>query len=464
MPLLASLLLRSVSAIGRRVGAGLLLLAAACGSREPTGVAFTGATLIDGRGTPPQRNVAVVVRGSRIEAVLPMEQFSLPDETTAIDAQGLVIIPGLVDAHVHTPRWALPRFLAWGVTTVRDLHGATDSVFPLRQAIRTGAVAGPRLYVAGAMLDAPPTTYPDATPVPDADAGRRAVDDLLLEGADLAKLYTRIDQPAFTGIMEEARTLKLPVTAHLGLVDARTAARLGVKSLEHLSGIPEATLADPSALFAAHRAGFFAGWTAFERSWAQLDSAALARTAADLAATRVMLVPTLALHELFSRLGDSTEVSLPEFADMPAAELAAWNLPDMIRRAGWGPADYAAFRAARPKQDLFLREFVGAGGTVVAGTDATNQLLVPGAALHRELALLVRMGLSPVAAIQAATSSAAKLLGVDSIGVVAPGRVADLVVLAGDPATDIGATRKIRFVMQGGRLLSPDSIRAAWTR
>lgn len=445
-------------------GVVLLLLVAGCRERPPTGTAWVGVNVIDGRGGPVQRDMVVITRGSRIEAVLPREQYTHPDRTEEIAGEGLTVMPGLVDAHVHVARWTLPRFLAWGVTTVRDVHGTYDSVFALRAAQRAGTLAGPRLYVGGAMLDAPPTTYPDATPVTDESSGRKAVDRLAIDGADHVKLYTKVDPALFASIADEARTLKLPMTAHLGLTTARQAADFGVRALEHLSGVPEATVADPSALFAAHRAGFFAGWTAFERSWAVLDSAALAATARTLANRNVTLVPTLTLHDLFARLDDPAVQALPEFGDMPAAERAAWNLPDMLRRAGWTAADYPVFRAGRPRQDQFLREFIGAGGTVAAGTDAPNQLLVPGAALHRELALLVRVGLTPVEAIRAATFHGARLVGADSIGVVAQGKVADLVILGADPSLDIANTRAIRWVVQGGRRLAPDSLRQAWDK
>lgn len=450
----------------RRVTVPLLLalVAAACGTAAPTGTAYVGATVIDGRGGAPRRDMVVVTRGTRIEAVVPAEGFSLPDATTEVDAKGLVIVPGFIDSHVHAPRWALTRFLAWGVTSVRDVHGTFDSVLALRAELRSGATQGPRLFSAGAMLDAPPTTYPDALPVTDEAAGRKAVDRLAIENADLIKLYARIDPALFAAIADEARTLKMPMTAHLGLVDAVSAAKLGVRSIEHLSGVPEATLADPSALYAAHREGFFAGWTAFERAWAGLDSAALARTAQQLAAENVTLVPTLTLHDLFSRADTPAAVALSELADMPAAELTAWNVPGMIRRAGWTAADFAAFRAARSRQDQFLRDFVGAGGVVAAGTDATNQLLVPGAALHREMALLVRVGLTPIEAIRSATSVGARLAGHDSLGVVAAGKVADLVILEADPTVEIANTRRIRWVVQAGRTFSPDSLRAAWRR
>jgi imidazolonepropionase-like amidohydrolase len=125
----------------------------------------------------------------------------------------------------------------------------------------------------------------------------------------------------------------------------------------------------------------------------------------------------------------------------------------MIKRAGWTADDYPLFRAARPVQDFALRSFVASGGRVVAGTDASNQLLVPGAALHTEMELLVHAGLTPLEALRSATTRAADLLGADSLGRLRPGAAADLLVLGGDPLIDIRNTRRIERVMLGGSWL-----------
>ena len=138
------------------------------------------------------------------------------------------------------------------------------------------------------------------------------------------------------------------------------------------------------------------------------------------------------------------------------------DVAGLRRRAGWGRADFAAFRRSRPRQNQFVREFQRAGGLIAAGSDAANQLLVPGASLHEELALLVAAGLTPLDAIAAATRRAAQLLRADSLGQLAPRKVADLLVLNGNPAADITATRDIAWVMIRGRIIHPDSLRKTW--
>ena len=445
----------------RRLLPLVLLFSLGCRERAPEGVALVGATVLDGSGGPPIRDAVVVVRGARVETIASRASFKVPKRIVEVDVSGKWIIPGLIDAHAHVEPWTLKRYLAWGVTTVRDVHGQLDTALGLRDQSRLDSM-GPRIYSAGAMVDAPPATYSNGFVADEPAAVRRAVDSLVLRGADLLKLYTHIDGSRMRAALDEARTFNLRVTAHLGVIDAVTAAGLGLRSIEHLSGIPEAALANPEPLFAAHRRSFFEGWTAFERSWTLVDSAALARVAAALAERQVVLVPTLVLHETYSRLDEPTWSDDPAFNAVPQEARLRWNTPDMVRRAGWTSDDFVAFRRARERQDLFIRIFRAAGGIVATGTDAANQQLVPGESEHRELELLVRAGIPPEDALLAATRNGALLIGADSIGTIAPGRAADLVVLGQDPYNDIRATRAIERVMVRGRLFSVDSIRKSW--
>lgn len=456
-------MIRARHRLGRLALVGLLVLG--CRPGAASGVAFVGATLIDGTGGPPVPNSAVVVRDGRIESVGTRDGFQLPRKTREVDVSGRWIIPGLIDAHTHlapAARWAPSRYLAWGVTTVRDVHGVLDEVMVQRKRLNLDSLRGPRVYAAGAMIDGLPATYPDAIGANDQREARRGVDRLVSGGVDLIKVYTRIDAPLLRAIVDEAKAFNLGVAGHLGMIDAVTAAKAGIASIEHMSGVPEAASTNPSSLFAAHYRGFFPGWTAFERSWAGLDSASLARVAAALAEAKVTIVPTLVLHETLSRLNDPGSLQDPGLRDVPEAQQRSWDVQGLISRAGWTEPDFEAFRRSRPQQDLFLRAFAAAGGRIAAGTDAANQLLVPGYSEHREMELLVQAGLTPREALRAATRNGAVLLGADSVGLIAPGKVADLLVLIKDPLVDIRNTRSIQAVMSRGYLLDPDSIRAAW--
>ena len=425
------------------------VLLAGCGPAPGEGMtALTGATVIDVMSGRSQPDAVVLLRDGHVVTVGSADEVVVPRGADVTVLRGRWIIPGLIDAHAHLQPWGLAMALRYGITSVRDLHDGVSLADTLRAV--AGRQPSPRLFLAVAMLDGSPTTYPDAIAVDSPDSADAVVGRLVDHGAAWVKVYTRITPDILAAVIGAARLRHLPVAAHLGLTDAMTAARLGVTSIEHLSGVPEAA-GDSVALFAAHAAGFFAGWTAFEKSWSGLDTLALAAVARDLAAQQVFLVPTLVLHETFAHLDDTTVLHAPDLALVPDSARRDWDVPGMIRRAGWKAADFSAFRAARPMQDFFVRTFLASGGRVAAGTDASNQLLVPGAAVHTEMELLVRAGLTPLDALRSATYWSADMLRADSLGRLRPGTTADLVVLGADPLADIRNTRRIERVMLGGK-------------
>jgi len=374
------------------------------------------------------------------------------------------VIPGLIDAHAHIERWAVERYVAWGVTTVRDLGAmTTDSAIALRNDCNLGSVLGPRVFTAGAMIDGVPPTYPTATGVATGSDARRAVDQRAVVGADLLKIYTKITPPLLAPLMDEAATLRLPVAAHLGKTDAVTAAKAGVASLEHMAGVVQAAALNPAPYLSAHDR-FLAGWTLEESGWASLDSTTVARVARALVATHVAVVPTLVLHEMLARLDNPTLLLRPGMEDVPTSAASVRDVAGLLQRTRWRAPEFQAFRRARPRQDQFVREFKRAGGLIAAGSDAANQLLVPGLSLHEEIGLLVAAGFTPLEAITAATRKGAQLLHADSLGLLGAGKVADLVVLDGDPLRGILATRRIAWVMLRGRLIQPDSLRKTWAK
>jgi imidazolonepropionase-like amidohydrolase len=451
--------LGGASRLDRSVVLLLSMLLAGCNPVQKDRIALVGGNVL----TPDNRvmpDAVIIVRQGKIEQLVPREGFAIPRTAEVVDVTGRWIIPGLIDGHAHVESWALGRYLAAGVTAVRDVHGEQDSILDLREQAGLGGLASPRIFSAGAMIDGAPATYPNATEVANATEARRAVDSRAVAGVDYIKIYTRITPDLLRPLMDEAGSFSLRVTAHLGLTDALTAARLGVSSIEHMSGVPEA-VGSPDRFYAEHRASFWRGWTYFEKSWAGLDSAGLNRVAVALANAHVAIVPTLVLHDTYSRLDDSAAINNRDVRSLPDSIIRKWDLPGMVARAGWTAADFPAFRSSRANQDLFIREFRAAGGRIIAGTDASNQLLVPGLSLHRELELLVQAGLTPADAIATATINPAVLLGGDSLGLIAPGRVADLVILRENPLTDIRNTRKIERVMVRGQLYLADSLSAA---
>lgn len=438
----------------------VIAITAACSSGEGK-TAYVGATLLDGLGGPAVANAVVLVAEGRIEAVGPADAVKVPRGAQEISVAGKWIVPGLIDAHVHTDDWMLGRFMAYGVTTVRDMGRDQATILTLRDAVNAGRVLGPRMYVSGAIIDGASSPIRDATEVRSGTEARRAIDQLVLAEAAQAKIYTGIDARLLRPLMDEALTLKIPVAGHLGRVDALTAARMGVEVLEHMTGVVEAAVTSPRVFFEAHT-DYYRGWNTFERGWAALDSTTLDRVARELAAGGTAIVPTLVKHDVYTRLSDATLAGSLDLSGVPDSVRRRWDIPALMRRAGLSARDFVAFRRSRPVQDRFVRLFASAGGTVAAGTDTPYELIPPGASLHRELELLVRAGLTPAQALQAATKDAAQLMGADSIGVLRAGALADFLVLNADPIADIANTRSIDMIISGGSLYRPSELRQGW--
>ena len=367
-------------------------------------------------------------------------------------------MPGLIDGHAHAGESTVSRYLSYGVTSIRHVGGSLERLTSLSQRIAADSVPGPRLYIAGETLTGPPVVWPGQVELLTPGDADSAVRRLAAGGVSQIKLYTHTTRELIEAVVQQARAHNLPVTAHLGYVDAVTAARLGVNALEHLSGVVEATVTDPAPYYAAHER-FPNGWMTFLRGWANLDSVSLERTAATLAQTGVTLVPTLVQSETYARVLDTTYAKSLDLTSISDAERTEWNLPDLVRRYAITEADLPVLAESRRRQELFIRRFTALGGKVVAGSDSPNQLLAPGASLHEELALLVSAGLTPAEALHTATLGAAALLGADSIGVLKAGAVADFVVLSASPLDEIRNVQRLEAVVARGRRHEPAQLR-----
>lgn len=449
-------------------------------------------TVIDATGAPAAPHQAVIVENGRIRAVLPLRALRPMPGARIIEGEGRFLIPGLWDMHVHmssipvspvargpdalqsNSRYFLPLFVASGVTGVRDMSGILGLLTAWRDSVMRGELVGPRMRITGNKLGAPRPAVPGA-PYPlrtDADV-RETVRALRREGADHVKV---VGLPAslVPAVVDESRRQGLGVVGHLpeGMSLAE-ASRAGMRSVEHLDGalfaisdreaelrkreravtgwwtrvLTRLHLADPDALrLGIHRALLASSDTARAESLYTL-----------LRRNQTWQVPTL------SELRDLHRVQEPE----PLAE--AWQdyvppLRGPIVPLHWDK-DPELGRAEFLRQLSVVGEMFRAGVPLLAGTDTPGPERLPGFSLAEELELLVRAGLPPMAALQTATLRPAEFLGMsDSLGTVAAGKLADLVLLEGDPVADIRNVARVHAVVLRGRYLSPaelDSLRAS---
>lgn len=440
----------------------VVLLAAACTAPGKGVIALEGATLIDGSGGPPVKDALVLIRGGHVEAVSQVNDIPVPRGAEVINLVGKTIIPGLIDAHARAERWALGRDLAWGVTSIRDVGDAPeDTLIALRNDVGLGNILGPRMFTGGSAIDAAPAGLPAWVAAATPEEGRKAVDQRVNAGVDYVMTEPGVGAGLLRAILDEATTLHTPVALAAGREDALSAAHAGVAALDQLTGVVSAMARNPAPYLGAY-GNRWAGWAAEERGWATFDSNAVTAMARTLAGTHVALVPTLVAHDAMARLADTTLTSGAGWADVPLSRSEVRGTADFLKQRGWSARELAAFAGARPRQNQFVREFRHSGGLVAAGSDAPSPGLAPGAALHREMALLVAAGLTPLEAITAATRYGAELLHADSLGLLQAGRLADLVVLNADPSQHIESTQDIAWVMLRGHIFHPDSLRMQW--
>lgn len=443
-----------------------LCLALACGAparAQSADLALTHVTIVDverGALLPEQ---TVLIHGNRIAWTGPAAEARVPAGAQVVEAGGRYVIPGLWDMHVHTSRegrarhfW--PLFLANGVTGVREMGSYLDTLQYWRaEARRPGAVA-PRIVFSSPMLDGVPTSWRHGYGVADAADARAAVDSMHALGFDFLKVYNRLSREAYFAIAERARQRGMVFAGHVpSSITLAEASDAGQRSFEHLDDVHvlECIPGGPQALDA---------FLAARGRGAPADSvtAALNRLRA-LAAEGAVAVACLGLHNRMARNGTWLTPTLAVFRGHNAPDELVndprlrYVPPALARRWAEGrrPVDDDE-RLIAAQRGRVVAMAHAADVQLLAGTDASDEPYVfAGSGLHDELRLLVDdAGLTPAQALGTATINPARYLGAaDSMGTVAAGRVADLVLLDADPLADIRNTTRIFAVVANGRLI-----------
>jgi len=438
-----------------------------------TGIAVTGGRLIDGRGGPPIDDAAVLTDGDRIAWVGRAADVVIPESFDRIDAAGQTILPGLIDAHAHvaavlcgaelqtqdTPAFHsffIDQFIRAGVTTVRDT-GSPDAG-PEFQLLREGRHDWPRFAGSGPNLDGSPGgPWPGLRVVDDPGLGRAAVRELAAQGVDFVKTYVWMPPTTLTAVVDAAHAAGLPVAAHAGhIMTAGEAVQLGVDALEHVRiGREILSEEDRAKLEALRRRDY--DWLFDFRAWrfADLAGAEIDQLIQLLLDRGICLTPTLSVARAVLMGDDAAITRPPGFSMLPHDVREQWQAECFT--LDWDAEDFSWGRIELEQQMQFVGLAHRAGVRVAAGTDTPNPFVLPGQSMHDELELLVGSGLSPMDAIVAGTSRAAGLLGMaDRLGTVGPGYYADLLLVRGNPADDISATRSVRLVIKSGRIVFAD--------
>lgn len=429
----------------------------------PATVVLRGGILVDVVSAKEIPGSVIVIQGERIEEVGAEGSLAIPAGAQIVDVRSKWIIPGLIDSHAHAQspeETPFALYLANGVTTIRNPGGNITVLRMTRERLARGELLGPRLFFSGPLLDGMPPVWPEGSLLVDSpQRARSAVNFLADQGVDFVKIYNNVKEPELKVIVETAKERGLPVAGHIPRSMTMTrAVELGMTRLEHIRvtgremlSADEAARIDPLPL--GTREPML--WQRFD-----LQSEKMRALVTRLAESKVFLDPTLLISQqtevpnLEAERNDPNNQYLSAAAVEEAVKGANNPLFDL-------PPDLQTVAAeAFRKQEQFVGMCNQAGVRIIAGTDGPgigSQL--PGFGLHRELELLVASGLSPAEALRAATSTAAQALGKeDQLGTIAPGRLADMVVLDADPLEGVQNFAKIRLVVARGKTYAPEAL------
>ncbi len=414
----------------------------------------------------------VVIAGNRIVAVQAGGTARVPAQARVLDGSGKFLMPGLWDFHVHLfsapgeEDFALPLAIVNGITGVRDV-GALRSLAEQRQvaqAIERGQRSGPRIVLAGALIDGPPGSWPGQMVAANPEQVRQRVREAKAAGWGFVKSYSLLAEATYLAMADEARRQQLPLYGHIPeAVPLRTAVRAGHRSIEHFGRVTQACARDEGTMVAANAGALNAAqplpalMTVMmghnQRTLASWDERLCREVLRELAAWGVAVMPSLMVSDFY--LGKDPAPDDPRMQTVPRAVREQWGQgdwrrqqipPELLAQAPESVAlDWKTFKMAHD-----------AGVMVLAGTDATwaNPFLFHGHTLHDELARYVQAGLTPRQALMTATLNPGRFLGrQDLSGGVAARRTADLLLLDANPLEDIAATRRIHAVIANGRLV-----------
>jgi hypothetical protein len=403
----------------------------------------TGARIVDVAGNRYRAPAAILIENGRITSVTPEPPAQLPAGILRVSAAGAAVLPGFIDAHA----WAAPTpdldadyfyllGLAHGVTGYRVLNVRTNWGVAQRGRAASGAIPAPRIWTSGRGINQGASPDRWLFDAPDAASASEEVVGQTAAGVDWIAGYETLGPDIYAAMVRAARGSRVRISGRPGASSMADLAWAGVASIESLA-YPMKAANGPS-----------------DEAWLAAGAQDLASLQTRLVRARVTLVPmmtTSAARAFPEEIANdaSLEFLSPGRRAALTADLAKLPKSDVERaRRSWA------------SQAAFLQRFVRAGGRVAAGTGfETRGYPVPGAGLHRELASLVRAGLTPVEALRAATTTAAELVGAGTgMTSFAPGTEANLVIVQGDPLRKIEDAAAIVKVIRAGEALDPKEL------
>jgi hypothetical protein len=421
--------------LGLLVSAAMLLAAIAVTPPTRT-LAITHVNVVDVIDGRILSNRTVAINGETIASV--SQNGAPPAEAQVVDGQGKFLIPALWDMHAHIQgnekAW-LPLYIANGVTGIRDMGADLDFILDVRDATTSRRILGPRIIAAGPILDDAPGDWPLRLRVKNPDEGRAAVQLLKRRGVDLIKVHNFTPRDVFFAIADEARRQQLPVAGHVPLnVTIQEGIDAGMVTIEHMS--------EDGRVWKACSGG------------AEYRPAACRPFFDMLARRHVWQTPTLVALAELAVIGTPASALSPDeltYANKRFLAFHAGNQSFFLKR----PEIVGILKKLAAVAQVVTRDMAAAGVGILAGCDA----MIAGFCVHDELAAMVAGGMTPAAALQTATVNPARYLGREAtLGTIAAGRSAELVLLDANPLDDVANVRRIRAVVTAGRFLDRSAL------
>lgn len=432
------------------LGALLLLACSSAAAQPKKKLALVGGMLLDGYEVPPVHHAAILIEGDRIVQVGRAAEMTIPPDAEVIDTSGRVMMPGLIDTHVHLQilghgdydRWdpwiaknglvekvgeiSAKQLLMAGVTSAVDLGGTLKESLSVRDRINRGEIPGPRMWVAGPWITRSLGDYSPVLPnqllVDTPAQAAAAVDRLAAAGVDVIKAYVELGPAHYKAIADAAHRHHLKVHAHVyDPANVRDALEAGIDVLTHVGSAGMPTY-DPALVKAIAVKG---------------------TPVVTTAAHRAFLFPaTLAFPE---RLQDP---QLKQDFGPQIWEEVRGSLNGFQRLSYFSATDYEMLFA----HDL-LKQWIDSGAVMGMGTDSGTPMNFHTEALWREIKAHVDTGMAPQRAISSATRINASILGKSNeLGTIEPGKLADVIVVRGDPLFDITALSNVEVVVKAGQV------------
>jgi imidazolonepropionase-like amidohydrolase len=415
---------------------------------DPVRVIVVNARVFDPRSGTLSTPTTVITKGNRIESIGQDSPYSAAE---FIDAKGAALLPGLWDMHTHLGDVDALLNIAAGITSARDLGNDTDSILTLKEKIDGGQAIGPRLVLAGLIDGRGPFKGPTNLLVDNEEEGRKAIDFLVSKRYEGLKIYSSIKPELVPFLAKYAHDHGLRVSGHIPAgMRAENAVDAGYDEVQHinmlaLNFMPDVTETRTPARF-----------TELAKRGADLDlkSAEVQAFIAKLKARGVVVDPTVTVFEgmFTARMGETS----------PSYAMIADRLPPQVRRylvtGGLSVPEGmdAKYRASFAKMLDFVGELHRAGVTIVPGTDG-----IAGFTLHRELELYVQAGIPPSDVLRMATLIPAQVLKREKdLGTIEPGKLADFILVDGDPTKNISDIRRVVRVVKDGKVFDPRAIYA----